>query len=335
MKKRVLITGSAGFVASHLVDYLLEKTDWEIIGLDSFKHRGDSLRVQKDPRYSIHCCDLSAPISYRLQEQIGMVDYILNLASESHVDRSISDPVPFIQNNVNIALNMLEFARRGWHEGTILSKFLQFGTDESYGAASEGGSHKEWSPILPSNPYAASKAAQEAIAISYWRTYGVPVILTNTMNVFSSKQDPEKYIPMLIQKIMKGQTVTVHGTAKFIGKRTYIHASSVADAVLFILNKVEPEKYVDGANVDRPCRFNIVGEKEVDNLELAQMVAQILDKPLHYELIDFHLTRSGHDRVYRLDGSKMAKIGWVPPRTFDKSLRETVLWTLDNPIWSI
>lgn len=328
MKRKVLITGSAGFVGSHLVQHLLEKTDWDIVGLDSFKHRGDSLRVQADGRYSIFCCDLAAPLSHRLIDKIGGVDYVVNVASESHVDRSITDPVPFVQNNVNLVLTMLEYARKIKPE-----KFIQFGTDESYGAAYGDTAHREWSSILPSNPYAASKACQEAIAISYWRTYAVPLILTNTMNVFSIKQDPEKYIPMLIKKITKGETVSIHGTPKFIGKRTYIHARNAADAVLFLLNNVNPKKYVDGEDVDRPDRFNVVGEKEVDNLQLAMQVAAILDKPLHYELVDFHLTRSGHDRIYRLDGNKLAGIGWNPPKNFDDSLRETVLWTLDNPIW--
>ena len=329
--KRALITGSAGFLGSHVVEHLLTHTDWEIVGIDSFRHRGDSLRVKENPRYMIHCCDLSAPISHRVQRRIGKVDYILNIASESHVDRSIEDPVPFVQNNVNLALNVFEYARVVKPE-----KVIQFGTDESYGPAKDGESgHKEWSAILPSNPYAASKACQEAIAISYWRTYGLPIILTNGMNIYGLMQDPEKYIPMLVQKITKGQTVTVHGTPAYIGKRTYIHAYNVADALLFLLREIHPPRYEDGGPVDRPERFNIVGDTELDNLELAQKVAAILEKPLHYELVDFHFCRKGHDRLYKLDKFKLENAGWKQPINFESSLKETIQWTVQNPDWTI
>lgn len=329
---KILITGSAGFVGSHLVDHILEKTDWEIVGLDSFRHRGDSLRVQKEKheRYSIFTCDVGAPISYRLATQIGKVDYIVNMASDSHVDRSISEPVPFIQNNVNIALYMLELSR-------LLQpkKFIQISTDEVYGAAPEGTDHAEWSPIIPSNPYSASKAAQEAIAISYWRSYGVPLIITNTMNMFGQRQDKEKYIPMLISKIRNHETVTIHGSERYIGKRHYLHARNFADGLLFLLNHKQPVFYQDSMSLVVPDRYNIVGEIELDNLQVAKRVADILGKPLRYELIDFHHARPGHDRRYSLDGTKISNEGWVQPVNFDESLAKTVEWTLQHPEWML
>lgn len=325
--KRVLVTGSGGFLGSHIIDHLLVNTDWELVGLDSFRHRGDSLRVQKDGRYSIFCCDLAAPVSHRLADQIRSVDYIINGASESHVDRSISDPVPFVQNNVNLVLNMLEFARKD----SLLKKFIQVSTDETFGPAPEGVHHDEWNSIIPSNPYAASKAAQEAIAISYWRTYGVPLIITNTMNLQGENQDIEKYLPMLIKKISKGETVTVHGTPEYIGKRHYLHARNMADALLFLLKEIHPAKYGDGS--DRPSRFNIVGDVELDNLQLAQKVAHILDKPLHYVLQDFHTQRPGHDLRYALSGSKMRAAGWKAPVDYDESLKKTIAWYLENTAW--
>jgi dTDP-glucose 4,6-dehydratase len=331
--KRIVITGSAGFAGSHLVEHLLKNTDWEIIGLDSFRHRGDALRINFDPnRYKVYTHDCATPLSYRLSEKIGPIDYIINLAAESHVDRSISDPVSFIQNNVNLALYMLEYARQ-----VKPKAYIQISTDEVYGAAPEGVDHEEWSPILPSNPYAASKAAQEAIAISYWRTYNVPLMITNTMNMFGERQDPEKYIPMLIQKIQKGEQVTIHGSEDYIGKRHYLHSRNHADALLFLLNNKTPTLYQDSPNMNlhspMPDRYNVVGEVELDNRELALMIAQTLKKQLNYTLVDFHAARPGHDRRYSLDGRKIASLGWKAPMSFRESLDKMIYWTLDHQEW--
>lgn len=343
--KRLLLTGSAGFVGSHLVEHLLKNTDMDIIGVDSFKHRGDSVRIMDNfasiynkgigldcviPRYNIFCCDLNAPISDRLANQIGDVDFIINMASESHVDRSITDPVPFVQNNVNVALNVLEFARKQKH----LEKFIQISTDEVFGAALEGHNHSEWEIHLPSNPYSASKSAQEQIAISYWRTFNIPLILTNTMNMIGERQDREKFLPMLIIKIEKGEEVIIHGSEDYIGKRHYLHARNHADALLHIIKNVDVIRYHDSMEeIIKPERFNIVGDKELNNLELAQMVADLLGKPLHYKLLDFHAARPGHDRRYSLDGSKLAATGWKAPFSLEESLKKTIQWTLSHPEW--
>ncbi len=325
--KRVLVTGSAGFAASHFVEHVLANTDWDVIGLDSFRHRGDSLRVYHDPkRYTVHCVDLAAPISRRLAEEIGPIDYIVNMASESHVDRSISDPVPFVQNNVNLALNVLEYARH------VRPKvFVQISTDEVYGAAHAGKNHREWDPIIPSNPYAASKAAQEAIAISYWRTYGVPLIITNAMNLIGERQDCEKYLPMLISKIQAGETVTVHGSPGHIGSRKYLHCRNMADAIVHLIRNSVGLEYRPPTIY--PERYNIVGDVEINNLELATMVANLLGKPLKYEFLDFHSARPGHDFRYSLDGSKLKQAGWVAPVDFKESLKRVIDWTLEHPIW--
>jgi len=332
MSKRILITGSAGFVGSHLVEHLIENTDWHVIGIDSFRHRGDSLRVYHNhERYTVYCHDLSAPISDRLIRKIGHVDYIVNMASESHVDRSIDDPVPFVQNNVNLVLNVLEYARK-----TKPEKFIQISTDEVYGPALQDYNHKEGEPHLPSNPYSASKSAQESMCIAYWRTYGVPIIITNTMNMIGERQDPEKFVPMLINKINAGEEVTIHGNEEFIGTRYYLHARNHADALLFILRRIVPAKYFDSmVQVCKPSKFNIVGEKELNNLELAQMVAGILNKPLKYKLVDFHAARPGHDRRYALNGEKIKFMGWTAPISLEESLKRTILWTLKHEEWLI
>jgi len=363
MSKRLLLTGIGGFIGSHTITHLLVNTDWEIIGLDSFRHKGLTDRITDDhhfqenrSRVKIFTHDLIAPLSPLLIDQIGQVDYIVNMASESHVDRSIDFPAPFIQNNVNVVTNMLEYARIVKPE-----VFIQISTDEVYGPMLNSYPHPEWDTILPSNPYSASKAAQEAIAIAYWRTYGVPVIITNTMNNFGERQDPEKYVPKVIRAVLKGDTVTVHGKPGDIGSRFWLHARNHSDAILFILQNanlsVKPgwktvynsppfEKQTASIETpgrekllqkfpafDRPQRFNVVGDIEVDNLQIAQTVAQILKKPLHYVLEDFHSTRPGHDPHYGLTGHKMFEAGWVAPISFVESFVRTVKWYEANPLW--
>lgn len=696
--KRVLITGIGGFLAHHTMEHLLINTDWEIVGIDSWGHKGISERVIDSEHYkanrdrvTIFTHDLTAPISEILKNRIGHIDYILAIASQSHVDRSITDPVPFIKNNIDLILNTLEYAREVKPE-----KFLLISTDEVYGPITEGG-HPEWDSIIPSNPYclhpdslvltsrgykriedinvmedliygskrlsnthptkyqplnkfvydykgkmlrvktrtqeivctpehrlfnmetfftegkpmmqfskdepttrhphirvvekrakdlvvndkiavvkkiqgvnekefnndfcrflgyflgdgsyserskyirladqkkeylehysqilenylgvskksrtgnfgniykhgtkdcwylqfaceqlrhninlkdkskladymfnaseeniasfvggffdaeahyryeedllvsissfqanketliqiqglllrlgivsqitldregqrlnitnadsldkcrnipcfkwrenttlrksqgsnsknkfvrwdnivsieefdyegkvydlemphgnyvaqgmivhnSASKSAQEDISVSYWRTYGLPLILTNCMNLIGERQDPEKYLPMCIKKIANDETISVHSQNGQIGTRFYLHARNFSDAMLFLLNNITPAKYPDA---DRPDRFNIVGKTELNNLELAQKVADIMGKELKYELVDVHSTRPGHDLRYGLDGSKLAALGYDFPVSFDDSLRTTVEWHMkrENEEW--
>lgn len=283
----------------------------------------DDLNYQNNmDRVKIITHDLTAPLTEDVKAQIGQPEVILNIASDSHVDRSITHAAEFIENNVKLVINMLEYARE-----VKPKMFLQFSTDEVYGQAPIGVNHKEWSPIVPSNPYSASKAAQEAIAISYWRTYSVPVIITNTMNVFGERQDKEKFVQLCIDKIDKGEKISIHSypDGKTAGSRFYIHARNVADAVKFIMDNVKPRMY---PKYELPERFNVVGEKEVDNLTMAQMIAKIVGKPLNYELVNFHSSRPGHDCRYALDGSKLAEYGWKPRVSFEDSLKRTVNYSL-------
>jgi dTDP-glucose 4,6-dehydratase len=332
---KVLLTGIGGFAGSHILHHILANTDWHVIGIASWKHKGTPERVEdvlsanllwKD-RVEIITHDLISPIPEKTKERIGQCDYILNVASESHVDRSIIDPVPFIQNNVNLVLNMLEFARE--YKPKV---FIQFSTDEVFGVAPEGVNHKEWAELIPSNPYSASKACQESIAISYWRTYGIPLIITNTMNLFGETQDTEKYIAKAIRLIGKGEPVTVHGTPERIGSRFYLHARNMADALLFILNKLPPTPYSEDHDI-KPDRYNIVGDVELNNLEVVKEIALVLGKEVKYEFTDFHTTRPGHDRRYALDGSKLRALGWKSPLNFRTSLKKYIDWTLTNKMW--
>lgn len=334
MTKRVLLTGASGFVGSHVLRHILTQTDYEVVCLVSFRHRGltDRIRLATDAvddsyaRTRVITHDLTAPVSPVLAEEIGPIDYLLNVASESHVDRSITDPAPFIQNNVALVTNMLDYARK-----YPVERFLHVSTDEVYGPAEPGHAHREWvDQYFPSNPYSASKAAQESIAFSYWRTYNIPVIITNTMNIVGEMQDTEKFVPMIIKRVLSGETVTIHASPTGeIGSRFYLHARNQADALLFALGQGTPmygEEFV-------PEKWHVVGEREVDNLEMAQMVADYVGKPLRYELVDFHSSRPGHDLRYALDGKKIADAGWKAPLSLEESLERTVKWTLAHPEW--
>jgi dTDP-glucose 4,6-dehydratase len=315
-----LITGGAGFIGSHIVADLQKHTDWDLVLIDRLDCSGNLNRLAEigiDPkrvRFVFH--DLKGAISGQLGAQIGAVDYILHLAAGTHVDRSIEDPMSFVMDNVVATCNLLEYARR-----TDAERFLYFSTDEVFGPAPEGVRYKEWDRYKSGNPYAATKAGAEELVGAYHNTYGLPTLVTHTMNVFGPMQHPEKFIPSTIRKVRDGETVTIHSNKDRTkaGSRYYIHADHVADAVRFVLDKGEPGD-----------KYNIVGQVEMDNLELAQMIAAIQDKPLHYEMVDFHSQRPGHDLRYALDGSKLEEMGWTPPDSFTDSMRQTVEWTMAN-----
>lgn len=337
-RKRVLLTGLGGSISSHFLQHFLEKTDWDIVGIDSFRHKGlcDRVReVLKQNHDWIHRTvvithDLQAPFSNLTKDLIGPIDYIISMASLSDVEASIQDPVPFIQNNIALTLNLLEYAREIKPE-----VFIQISTDEVYGAIEHQDSPtmKEWARILPSNPYAASKACQEAIAISYWRTYDVPVIITNTMNNFGEMQQPSKFPAMVQRLVEKGDKVTIHGEKDGqIGSRSYIHSKNFADAILFVLTNTKPHMH-EPLKADEPDRYNIAGDKQLTNLELAQMIADLMGKPLTYEIKESHTARPGHDPHYGLDSSKLYSLGWTPPMTFEESMQKVIEWQKANPAW--
>ena len=329
--KTALLTGTSGFVGSHLLEHLLVNTDWNIICVESFRQKGVSERITDSEHYQAHkdrvtivTHDLTTPFSEVFIKKLPTVDYIFNVASESHVSRSIEDPVTFVQNNINLMLNMLELAR-----AIKPRKFLQISTDEVYGPSNTH-DHVEWDTHLPSSPYAASKSAQESICFAYWRTYGVPVIITNTMNIFGQRQDPEKFLPLVIKKVLAGETVKIHAKDGKAGKRHYLHARNQADALLYIANTIIPNEYPES---DRPSKYHVVGEMELDNLTFAQKVADIIGKPLNYELVDADKERPGHDLRYAMSGEKLKQAGWSHPLPFDTTLEETVKWTLSHPEW--
>lgn len=330
---KILITGAAGFVGIHMTAHVLANTDWEVVILDSFRHKGktdrirDMLEVHSEYRKRIKVIlhDLRAPITPQLEFEMGEIDYVLSIASESHVDRSITHPRDFIENNIALMLTLLEWLRKT----PSIKKFIQISTDEVYGPA-ETDDHPEGDPHRPSNPYAASKAAQEDLCYAYWRTYNLPIIVTNTMNMFGSLQESEKFVPLIIKTLKEGGTVKVHASPEGIpGSRYYLHVRNQCDALLYLLENHQPTLY-PAEDIDR---FNVVSQDEIDNETMVKEVARFMGVQPKYELVDFHSSRPGHDRRYGLTGDKLRALGWKQPVPFEQSLKDTVEWYLDRPEW--
>jgi dTDP-glucose 4,6-dehydratase len=273
--------------------------------------------------------DLKAEINPEIASSIGRIDYISHLAAGSHVDRSITHPLEFVMDNVVGTAHILDYARKLNH----LERFAYFSTDEIFGPAPLGVNYKENDRYNSTNPYSATKAGGEELVVAFENTYGLPSFITHTMNVFGERQNPEKYIPMVIKKVRDGELVTVHANAEktIAGSRHYIHAEDVADALLFLYKY--DLKLLNADKTGAKCqKFNIVGKDEIDNLQLAKFIAEAQDKDLSYEMVDFHSQRPGHDLRYALDGSKMEKMGWVPKSAYDQ-LEITINWTLENDRW--
>ena len=336
MAKTVLLTGGCGFIGSHTVEHFLKNTDWKIRVLDRLNYAGNQNRlVQMDcwekekSRVEFVYHDFRSPFVGKILDQTtqGGLDYIIHMGAETHVDRSIEDALPFAASNVIGTLNMLELARIAKPE-----KFIYVSTDEVYGAVDGEQLHKEGEVHNPSNPYAASKAGAESFCRSFFKTHGVPVVISNTMNNFGERQEVEKFIPKTIRAIHREEIVTLHckfGKLTEIGKRLvmevssrcWLHARNHADALLFLLDRGTPGE----------C-YNVVGEKATVK-DIAEKIALFLNKPLKVRFEDFHSTRPGHDMHYGLDGTKMKELGWVPPFNLQESLDHTVTWTMNNKEW--
>ncbi len=335
--RRILITGAAGFIGAHVVRYILDTTDAEIVCLDRFDTSGNINRLaevvkdEEKTRLKVVYHDLKAEINQFTAKRIGEIDDVIHLAASSHVDRSISDPMSFIMDNVVGTTNLLNWAKNGGMSRSgdgYKGKFINFSTDEVFGPAPVGYAHGENDPHYPSNPYSASKSGQEAIGYAFYVTYGLPVITTHTMNNFGERQHPEKLVPRTIKSVLEGLEMPIFaelgedGQLKAVGSRYWMHSKNTAHAIMFLL-----EKGVSGE------AYNIIGFDELTNLEIAEKIAGIIGQPLKAKFVDFHKTRPGHDRRYALDGSKMRDMGWTPVVDFEESLRQVVEFTKNNPQW--
>ena len=327
MSKTIVLTGGCGFIGHHFAEHVYKNTDWNIIIFDKLNYASMGLnrlsnnKLIDSPRIKIFTIDLCNKLSEGICKEIGdNIDYIVHMAAETHVDNSINKPIDIITNNINSTVNLLEWARTLKN----LQIFFYFSTDEVFGPALGDTLYKEWDRHRPTNPYSASKSAAENICISYENTYKIPIMIVNVMNAFGERQHVEKFIPLCIKRILNDELIYIHSypDKKESGTRFYIHARNIASAVLFlIINGKIGEKY------------NIVGEKEVSNLDLAKLIAKFVGKELKYEMIDFHSTRPGHDLRYGLNGDKLKELGWTPSFKFEDSLEKTVKWTLNNLEW--
>jgi len=311
---RLLITGGLGFIGSNFIRYVLSKhPDYHIVNLDAMTYAANPANlkdIENDPRYTFikgNICDR------KLVEKVAKeVDAIINFAAESHVDRSIAEPEPFLTTNVLGTQVLLEAARRFDHE-----KFVQISTDEVYGSISRG-SFKEEDPPRPSSPYAASKAAADMLAHSYIVTYGLPVVITRSTNNFGLYQHPEKLIPKLIINAISGKPLPIYGDGKSV--RDWLYVVDNCEAIDLILRRGKIGEI-----------YNVGAGNEKMNLEIATFILKELGKPK--SMIKFVKDRPGHDRRYSLNCEKLKALGWKPECPFEKGLKETVKWYKQNVKW--
>lgn len=324
---KIIITGGCGFIGHHFVEHVYKNTDWDIIIIDKLSYASNGFERLRDTdtlntnRVKVFTNDLVNPLPDGIVKEIGNdVDYIVHMAAETHVDNSIKNPKLFIDNNIQSTLNMLEYSKTLKN----LKMFFYFSTDEVFGPALGDTLFKEWDRHKPTNPYSASKSAAEQICVAYENTFKIPLIIVNVMNAFGERQHVEKFIPLCVKKLLNNEKIYIHSypDKQKSGTRFYIHARNIAAAVLFLIkNGTIGEKY------------NISGEREVSNLEMAQMIAKFMNKDLDYEMVDFHSDRPGHDLRYGLNGEKLFSMGFRLPLNFEESLKKFVEWTLENQKW--
>lgn len=320
---RLLLTGGCGFVGHHLVEGVLKKTDWEIVVLDALTYAGNLNRLKdisiwekEKKRVKFVWHDLKAPISKTTDKLIGEIDYIWHLSAESHVQKSLEDSIPFVLSNVLGTAYLLE-----WLKEKNFKVYIGFNTDEVFGPAPLEVNYKEKDKFYPSNPYSATKASQWCLEYSFYKSFQMPIIQVHSMNIYGERQHPEKFIPKTVKAILKKEKVIIHGLPGNISSRKWIHAREVCNALLFLTAEGKIGE-----------TYNVVG-KEMDVLTLANFISKtIRGKELsekEIEFIDFHATRPGHDRRYSLDGSKLAKLGFRPELTLEKSLKKTIEWMIE------
>lgn len=330
--KTFLVTGGAGFIGSNFIHYLLDKyEDIFVINLDKLTYAGnlDNLRDKEFyPNYKFikgDICDEDLLVEIFSAYDI---DYLVNFAAESHVDRSIRDPYIFVKTNVLGVQTLLNVAKEFWEiKGKFVTgkKFVQVSTDEVYGSLGKDGYFTEKSPISPRNPYAATKAGGDMLVKAYFDTFGMPVNITRCSNNYGPYQFPEKLIPLVINNVLQGKKVPVYGDGLNIRDWLYVKDHCLAIDIVIqegVLGEV----------------YNIGGNNEVTNIDLVQLIIKVLSELADVKpdkgLIEFVEDRKGHDRRYAIDASKIReKLGWTPQTDFATGIRSTIKWYLDNEKW--
>lgn len=321
---RVLLTGATGFVGGNVLRRILDHTDWHVVA----PHRPLTHWVHPvSDRLETVPVDMSTVDPVWAHNILGPVDVVMNLASDTDIPRAIREPARSLEINTRLMSTVLEYARKACSK-----LFLHMSTNEVYGAGTEP--HREWDPIRPDNPYAAGKAAQEAMAHAWWRTYRVPVVITNTMNPFGPGQPAGKFVPVCLDRIADGGVVPIQADAQGRpASRQYIHAANLADAWIFLARR-----YLDAGPppfplIDRPERFNIAGHVSIDNVAMfhalkaatRSVVVDFESLPVSdYILNPGAQARPGRDVHHALDTTRMEALGWRPPLGFREALEDTV-----------
>lgn len=314
---KLLITGGCGFIGSNFVRYLLKKyPDYKIFNLDKLTYAGNLenlSEVEKNPNYKFIQGDICNPalVNQILAEKI---DCIINFAAESHVDRSLYDPLVFVQSNLVGTQILLQSTLQ--HK---VSLFLQISTDEVYGPVLGNQKFKEEEPLAPSSPYAASKASADLVALSYFKSFNLPLIIARPTNNFGPYQFPEKLIPLFISNALEDKSLPIYGDGLYV--RDWLYVQDHCEALDLILQKGKTGEI-----------YNISSHNEKTNLEITDLILQALGKPK--SLIKHVPDRPAHDRRYALDSSKLEKeLGWKSKFSFEKALQETISWYKNNRNW--
>jgi len=333
---KILVTGGAGFIGSNLVRLLLNETEHEVLNLDALTYAGNlnSLTdLEANPRYQFSHTDICDAAAVNSAFTDFEPDWIMHLAAESHVDRSIDGPGAFIQTNVIGTFNMLQAARTHYEslEGTAKAnfRFLHASTDEVYGSLGETGLFTETTPYDPHSPYSASKASSDHLVRAWADTYKLPVLITNCSNNYGPFQFPEKLIPVVILKALRGEAIPVYG--KGINIRDWLYVGDHADALYTVISKGKLGE-----------TYNIGGYNERKNIEIVHLLCELLDefKPRdnresYNEQITFVTDRPGHDLRYAIDASKIKEdLDWTPKQDHTSGFRKTVEWYLANFKWT-
>ncbi|MBB4255252.1 dTDP-glucose 4,6-dehydratase [Rhizobium sp. BK008] len=330
---RVLVTGGAGFIGSALVRYLVSEVGADVLNIDKLTYAGNlaSLKaIENAPNYRFlkaDICDRSA-VSSAFEE--FRPDYVMHLAAESHVDRSITGAADFIETNINGTFSVLEAARQYWQglpaDEKAAFRMLHVSTDEVYGSLGEDGLFAETTPYDPSSPYSASKAASDHLATAWERTYGLPVIISNCSNNYGPFHFPEKLIPLIILNALERKPLPVYGSGSNI--RDWLYVDDHARALWLIVQRGRlGEKY------------NVGGRNERRNIDVVERVCAIMDEVRpghapHSDLISYVTDRPGHDARYAIDATKLeTELGWKALENFDSGIRKTVDWYLENAWW--
>jgi len=330
-KKVILITGGAGFIGSHLVRLFVNKyPQYQIVNLDALTYAGnlENLRdIESLPNYIFEKGNINdQEAMFALFEKYSF-DAIIHLAAESHVDRSISEPLAFVKTNVMGTCNLLNVSRKKWNPNWESKLFYHVSTDEVYGSLGKKGLFTETTPYDPRSPYSASKASSDHFVMAYHHTYGLPVIVSNCSNNYGSHHFPEKLIPLMIINIKNNQPLPVYGKGENI--RDWLYVDDHASAIDLIFHK--------GTTGGK---YNIGGFNEWKNIDLIYLLCGIMDKKLgrkpgdSAKLISFVKDRPGHDMRYAIDAGKLHReLGWKPSLRFEEGLEKTVDWYLANEKW--